>query len=350
MFTITSLFAGMGGIDVGFAEDCVVHRESVDDEFIDHSKTTNVKDFVVLKRLPFVVEMQNDIMKCARTIAELNGWAHGYVLEDVRKLIEDDYAFPHSDVISGGFPCQDFSILNPVKRQGFASDRGTLYRSFVEIVKRARPKLFIAENVKGMLSMPGVLETIKADFASVGYIVAHQLIKCEEFGIPQNRHRVIIMGLRADLASDDMGDDWNIITKNKRTVPCGKYFEHLDEPAESADPAQQYYSKCKSYNHRSSNEIDLATTTPTIRANHHGNIEFRRKDGGVNGEDHLQQRRMTVRETALLQTFPPNTIFYQDGNRPTGTPYCPIGNAVPPLLGYLIADKVAEILSKTNLS
>ena len=70
--------------------------------------------------------------------------------------------------------------------------------------------------------MNGVLDRIKADFAAVGYIVAHQLIKCEEFGIPQNRHRVIIMGLRTDLASDNLEDDWNIIKKNKRTVPVRK--------------------------------------------------------------------------------------------------------------------------------
>ena len=339
MFTITSLFAGMGGIDVGFAEDCVVHRESVDDEFIDHSKTTNVKDFVVLKRLPFVVEMQNDIVPHARALAEMNGWAHGYVVEDVRKLIEADYAFPHSDVIVGGFPCQGFSTAG--LRQG-----STLYESFVEIVRRTTPKIFVAENVKGILSMNGVLDRIKADFAAVGYTVAHQLIKCEEFGIPQNRHRVIIMGLRTDLAPDNLEDDWNIIKKNMRTCPVGKYLAHLDEPADSADPAQQMYCKNAPYNHWTSREINLTLPAPTIRANHNGSIEFRRLNGGVNNEPHLSERRLSVREASLIQTFPPDCKI----TNPWRPSYIAIGNAVPPLLGYLIANKVAEILYKTNLS
>lgn len=342
MYTVTSLFTGMGGMDVGFAEQCVVHRDSVDETFIESdSKFT---DFVTLKRHPFTIVMQNDIEQYPADVARMNGWAHNYVVEDIRKLIDSEHPFPESDVVVGGFPCQDFSILNPVNRKGFASERGTLYRSFIDVIKRVRPKIFVAENVKGMLSMPGVIEKVTGDFSDAGYVVAYQVMKCEEFGMPQARHRLIIMGV-AKAYEHRLGDKWNEITKNKRACPCGKYFEHLPEPEDSDDPAHRFYSKCKAYKHRSSNEIVLTKATPTVRANHHGSIEFRRKKGGVNNEDHLPERRMSVREAALLQTFNPDTQFYDGSRKPSYAAYVPIGNAVPPLLGYLVADKVKELLN-----
>ena len=79
-----------------------------------------------------------------------------------------------------------------------------------------------------------------------------------------------------------------------------------------------------------------------MRAEHHGNIEFRRVTGGKNKEDHLPERRLTVREAALIQTFPPKCVLTE--GKPTGMAYKPIGNAVPPLLGYIIARKVLGLL------
>jgi DNA (cytosine-5)-methyltransferase 1 len=81
-----------------------------------------------------------------------------------------------------------------------------------------------------------------------------------------------------------------------------------------------------------------------MRAEHHGNIEFRRHRGGKNKEDGLEERRLTVREAALIQTFPPNCCLTEPTKK-TGKAYKPIGNAVPPLLGYIIARKVEQILS-----
>jgi DNA (cytosine-5)-methyltransferase 1 len=81
-----------------------------------------------------------------------------------------------------------------------------------------------------------------------------------------------------------------------------------------------------------------------MRAEHHGNIEFRRINGGNNKEDHLPERRLSVREAALIQTFPPNCILTE--RKPTNIAYKPIGNAVPPLLGYIIARKVQQILEE----
>lgn len=338
-YKVLSLFTGMGGMDCGFAEEVIVQKQSVEDDWID---TVQQSNFVSLKRLPFSVVFQNDILKEAKKLAELNHWAHNYHLKDIRELLKENFAFPEADVVIGGFPCQDFSHAG--KRKGFDSSRGTLYQSFVEVVKRVRPYLFVAENVNGLLTMPGnPIEKIVADFSAVGYQVKYELMKCEEVGIPQTRWRVILMGVRTDFASK-LPLSWNILHTSKRTVPTKSYLAHLSEPTETSDPAQQVYSKAaKLAKGQGQKEIVLTACAPTIRAEHHGNIEFRRVTGGVNTEPTLPERRLTVREAALLQTFPPNCILTEPTKKTTMA-YKPIGNAVPPLLGYLIARKVKWIL------
>jgi len=339
---VISLFSGMCGIDVGFSEQVIVHSESILlSEFIDSTYT--IDGFVNLKRLPFKIVFQNDILPAAKKVAELNKWNHNYTLKDIRDCITDNYEFPSADVITGGFPCQDFSHAG--KRKGFDADRGTLYQSYVEVVKRVKPIIFVAENVNGLLTMAGnPIQKIMDDFAAVGYEVKYQLIKCEDFGIPQTRHRVIIMGIRLDYRYK-LKDDWNIITENKKNCAIKHYFMHLEEPDKSTDMAQQAYSKAAKLDKgQGQSEIKIDGFCPTMRAEHHGNIEFRRINGGKNNEGHLPERRLSVREAALIQTFPPNCILTE--GKPSSMAYKPIGNAVPPLLGYIIARKVQQILQQ----
>ena len=340
-YKVLSLFSGMGGMDIGFAEQVIVHSQSIPTEWISSDATPS--GFVSLKRLPFETVFQNDILSEAKEIAEANGWAHTYVLKDLRDLLKEGYAFPQADVITGGFPCQDFSHAG--KRKGFDSTRGTLYQSYVEVVKRVKPLIFVAENVNGLLTMPtNPIETITKDFSEAGYTVKHQLIKCEEFGIPQTRWRVILLGVRNDKAHK-LSEGWNLITENKRSCSIGSYFAHLQEPEVTQDPAQQVYSKAARLEKgQGQKEVALTGFGPTMRAEHHGNIEFRRIKGGVNKEDTLPERRLTVREAALIQTFPPACLL-TDAKKSMKA-YKPIGNAVPPLLGYLVARKVQEILTR----
>ena len=252
--------------------------------------------------------------------------------------------------------CNDFSHAG--KRMGFNSDtthnlkdditdgnsRGTLYKSFVAVVDRVRPKIFIAENVYGLLTMKEEpIKTIMADFSRLGYDVTYQLIKADEFGIPQKRWRVIIIGISKNRKIERLTTHWNIIEKNKIRCNVGHYFKHLDEPEKSTDVAQTLFSKAKRLDKGQGQvEIDLNSVSPTIRAEHHGNIEFRRHTNGVNTtEHHLQQRRLTLREAGLIQTFSPEFIFNKKKDM---TSYKYIGNAVPPLLSYIIADKIEELL------
>jgi DNA (cytosine-5)-methyltransferase 1 len=151
------------------------------------------------------------------------------------------------------------------------------------------------------------------------------------------------MGVRLD-KRHLLGDNWNVLSENKVRCTIGHYFKHLAEPDVTQDPAQKVYSKAALLEKgQGQKEVELDKFAPTMRAEHHGNIEFRRLTGGRNGEPNLMQRRLTVREAALIQTFPPDCILTEP-RRATSKAYKPIGNAVPPLLGYLIGRKVKEIL------
>jgi DNA (cytosine-5)-methyltransferase 1 len=340
-YKVISLFSGMGGMDVGFAEQVVVHENSVaETEYID--TRSSVAGFVNLKRLPFGIVFQNDILPEAKLILDLNKWSRNFHLKDVRNLIKENFEFPSADVITGGFPCQDFSHSG--KRKGFDSSRGTLYQSYVEIVRRVKPLVFVAENVNGLLTMPGEpIKKITRDFSEVGYDVKYQLIKCEDFGIPQTRWRVIIMGVRLD-KRDKLNENWNIIDENKTRCYIGCYFKHLQEPDSTNDQAQKVYSKARRLaKGQGQKEVGLNEFAPTMRAEHHGNIEFRRIRNGKNNEPSLIERRLSVREAALIQTFSPDCIL-MDSAKLNGNAYKPIGNAVPPLLGYIVAKKIEKIL------
>ena len=221
---------------------------------------------------------------------------------------------------------------------------GTLYKSFVSVVEKVKPKVFVAENVYGLLTMKdNPIQQIISDFAKLGYDVHYELIKANEYGIPQKRWRVIIIGISKNRVQDELQTNWNLITKNKINCTIGAYFNHLLEPTDTTDVSQQVFSKAKKLEKGQGQvEINLNGISPTIRAEHHGNIEFRRHLHGINSSEHnLPERRLTIREAGLIQTFPPKFIFNKKKDM---TSYKYIGNAVPPLLSYLVADKIEELL------
>lgn len=357
---VISLFTGIGGMDMGFDGEVIVHKDSIiNNEFID--KPYTIKDFVVLKKNNFESVFQNDILKGAKEVFGFNTDNSKYNTTSIYTLISENFVFPEADIVIGGFPCQDFSHAG--KRNGFKSNkghdlkekvdaekensRGTLYKSFVELVKRVKPKMFVAENVYGLITMKNEpIKQIMKDFSEVGYDVNYQIVYCPDFGIPQTRKRVIIMGIskeRNEMNRDITDVEWNYITKNKTTCNIGKYFHHLKEPNMTEDISQMVYSKAKKLEKgQGQTEVNLESFAPTMRAEHHGNIEFRRhKDSKINKDEaNMDERRLTVREAGLIQTFPPDYVF---SKKKITTAYKYIGNAVPPLLGYLIADKVNEL-------
>jgi len=352
-YTVTSLFTGIGGLDSGFGGSVIVPANAISESaFISHIREYN---FVELKKKDFEIVFQNDIDKGVENVLKMNGTYHNFSNVSIYDLVNADYSFPIADVIIGGFPCQSFSHAG--KRLGFENKKshnvsdevnsknnsGNLYKSYVAVVRKTKPKLFVAENVLGLLTMKNALNQIMTDFASVGYMVEYQVVDCTEYGISQTRKRVIIMGIRNDFTGT-LDKEWNFVTKNKNTCFLREYIQHLKEPIETDDISQKLFSKAKKLNKgQGQTAVSLDGFAPTIRSEHHGNIEFRRLFQDSRVESLGMPRRLTVREAGLIQTFPPNFKFTE---KTMSGPYRWIGNAVPPLLSYLIADKVHDILQK----
>ena len=317
------------------------------------------------------------------------------IVDLVRAHKNGKKVFPKDiDVVTGGFPCQDFSIAG--KRLGFNSDkshdgtsidddipsvenRGQLYMWMKEVISITQPKIFIAENVKGLANLKNVKLIIENDFRSIagnGYLVIDaRVLHAADYGVPQSRERVVFIGFKksalnkkalSELSSENINllyDPYPLkthgYTKNEDGLlppaTLAQALSGLLEPETSSDKSQQNYSKAKYMGKhcQGQSEIDLNDIGPTIRSEHHGNIEFRRlseKNGGKNLKElreGLIERRLTIRECARVQTFPDDYEFIipaSGGKKGVSTSdaYKIIGNAVPPLLGFHIAKRLEK--------
>lgn len=161
---VVSLFSGAGGMDLGFIN------------------------------AGFEIIWANDFFEDAVTSYRKNIGKH-MIHGDITKISSDNIP-DGADVIIGGFPCQGFSVANT--RRSMQDKRNFLYKEMLRIIKDKNPKFFVAENVKGLLSMEDgkVIEMIKSDFESLGYKVEARLLNAAEYGVPQARERVVIIGNR----------------------------------------------------------------------------------------------------------------------------------------------------------
>lgn len=401
---VLSLFSGCGGMDIGLEGGFICHKHSVTNtDWIHHSVND---DWVLLNRNLFRTVFACDILEEARLtwlryMSRYNINPNIYHLSSIVDLVklhkDGNEIFPKNvDIVTGGFPCQDFSVAG--KRKGFDSsvlhngekkldnisseeNRGKLYIWMKQVIDIVQPKMFIAENVKGLVSLGDVKDIIQHDFASANgndYIVLNpQVLHAANYGVPESRERVIFIGIKRSalrpeavkaLEQKEIPSDYNPYPKpthnfnvndiNLSTpVSCRDIFTGLPEPTESGDLAQKVYSCAKYMGNGSQGqtEINIDGLAPTIRSEHHGNIEFRRlssEHGGKIAEElskGLGERRLTPRECALIQTFPPDYpfVFHKANSKryavsPSGA-YKVIGNAVPPMLAYNIARRIQEI-------
>lgn len=413
---VLSLFSGCGGMDLGFEGDFNVPVSCVNEKIHpDWIKERNGQ-FVKLQPTNFNIVFANDIMDIAKTAwtsyFKKFGYKNIFHLESIVDLVKayknGKYKFPQNvDIVTGGFPCQDFSVAG--KRKGFNSERshngkkdyevpttetrGMLYLWMKEVIEITKPKAFIAENVKGLVSFGDVKQIIENDFRNIdkGYLVVPaRVLFAGDYGVPQKRERVIFIGfnkkyLKSDALSalsqsviskeydpypvkthydvSDKSMQLSVLqdaSKLKPYVTTSEVIRDLNEPQdETKDLAQMSYSKAKYCPHsQGQTEINLKGLAPTIRAEHHGNIEYRRLSR-MHGGKHtnelsqgLEERRLTVRECARFQTFPDDYLFVQAAEK-TGryklsasSAYKLIGNAVPPLLAYNIAKRLEELWDK----
>ena len=396
---VLSLFSGCGGMDLGFEGGFPVLKASINKEINpDWNLRTLDSQWVRLPRTRFQTVFANDIRPDAKT-----AWANyfgkrgtpesSYYLDsivDLVKLHKENQVdvFPKGiDVVTGGFPCQDFSIAG--KRQGFNSNkshngsiltdepsvesRGQLYMWMREVISIVHPKMFIAENVKGLTNLADAKEIIEHDFSTIsdgGYLVIPaRVLLAAEYGVPQSRERVIFFGFKKSALTEmakkalsqttipDEYDPYPIPTHSNAPsqrlqpfVTMEQCFTGLLEPDATSDISQQRYSKAKYMGKhcQGQTEVNMNSIGPTIRSEHHGNIEYRRlseEHGGLHTEElaaGLKERRLTIRECARIQTFPDDYEFIipkkgENKGVSASDAYKIIGNAVPPLLGFNIA-------------
>jgi DNA (cytosine-5)-methyltransferase 1 len=322
-YKIVTLFGGCGGLDLGFQGGF-----SIFDRFYD--------------KHPFEIIWSNDIYKQAVETYRANIGDH--VIEgDITEIPNEDIP-KGADIVLGGFPCQDFSVAG--KRQGINVKRGRLYLELKRVIDHIKPKVFVAENVEGLVNMADgvVLEAIKNDFRESGYRVEHHLLHAVNYGVPQIRKRVFIVGVREDI---DVAFEPPIPTHTDNWMTAKEAIDDLW--GKENDPTilnHSQISKAKFYPGRKmqgNTRIKADQPSVTIRAEHHGNIEAHyRTFNDSDPEDMQYWRRLSVRECARIQTFPD---YFEFKGAATHT-YKQIGNAVPPVLGWHVANSVKNVLLK----
>lgn len=307
---IVSLFSGAGGLDFG------------------------------LKSAGHKIIWANDIFSDAVATYRLNIGTH-IVERDISKIRARE--IPDPDVVVGGFPCQGFSVANWGRT---ASDpRNQMYREMLRVVRSKRPAFFIGENVKGLISIGGghMLKLILKEFGALGYDVRWHVINAADYGVPQLRMRLLILGVRRDFDPEIFSfppAPTHVAPEKKESsdlpawITVGKALKHLPEPNGRADIPNHECSRYKlRFNgHLGHRVVDPDRPAPTVtaRGDDRGGVVVLHHPGN--------HRRMTARELAVVQSFPDKFVFA--GAKTSA--YRQIANAVPPLVGLAIGKMLSK--------
>ena len=301
-WTVASLFSGCGGLDLGFVGGF---------DFLGKAYCAQ----------PFEVVWANELNPAACKTYELN---LGPIIQgDVYDKMD---TLPASvDVVIGGFPCQDISING--KMRGIKGERSSLYTAIVEAVRKTDPKVFVAENVGSLFlkTNSDSFRKIVEDFGSLGYAINVHRYDASQYGVPQTRDRVFIVGVRSGLPDyappEPSTPDAPITAKQAiddlRDHPRDEGFSHI-------------WSEAKRSGEQGNRHLVADRPGYTIRAECHGNIQYH----------YDLPRRISMREAARIQSFP-DSFTFASKLRETERQ---IGNAVPPVLAWHIARSVALTL------
>lgn len=308
-YRVTSFFSGCGGLDLGFRGGFSVLGKKYEP-------------------LPFDVVGAYDSLQDAVDCYKLN------LDERIHRadLTEIDVgALPTTDVLIGGFPCQDFSSSGP--KTGFDGKRGRLYLVLLNYMRIHRPRIVIGENVIHLARMQQgeVLRTIVKDFESAGYHFDVWNLYAPDYGVPQSRKRLIFVGVRNDI---DGFPTKPRPTNFGRPMTISQALGDLEEITDETVTNQSQYfvaSKATSGGGQGDTVNEADKVALCIRANSRGRIQFHYK----------LPRRLTVRECARVQTFPDEFVFPYTTQRNLTL----IGNAVPPILAHAVARSVSNFMA-----
>lgn len=314
---VASLFCGCGGTDIGILGDF--------DYLGKHYASNNTE-----------IVYANDIEQSACDLFEAN-FGLRPDNRDIRQVKSDE--IPEFDILTGGFPCQSFSIVaqNP-KRLGIKDEKGMLFFEMCRILRDRQPKCFIAENVKGIMTANKheAFPLIIKEFEDSGYDVKYTVINAATFGVPQKRERVIIVGFRKDLHIDfqfpsvliENEDDYVALANCVDMDVPEKYFFSdkavagmmRNREAMNKGRAQDVTKPCNTVGAHLA-KVSLNSTDPVLLV-----------DG--------RYRRFTPREVARIQSFPENyKLILSDAAQ-----YRALGNAIPPVMFWYVANQVAKCL------
>ena len=307
--TTVSLFSGCGGLDLGLQGGF---------DFLDRHYDV----------LPFSILAALDNSEDAVETYQLNLGQEALLADLTTYPIK---SIPKAEVLTGGFPCQDFSSSGP--KSGLNGKRGQLYKVLSEYMEVHRPKLVIAENVPHLarLSSGAYLKAIIRDFESKGYAFDVWDLYAPDFGLPQSRRRLFLIGVRDDISGFP---EEPVPSHYQSHVPINEGLADLESVVdESVTNQGQYYvaTRASSGGGQGDHTNKVGKVAYCIRANARGRIQFH----------YSLDRRLTVRECARLQSFPDQFVFPYSTQRNLTL----IGNAVPPILGHHVGRSIANFLN-----
>ncbi len=322
MYKVASLFCGCGGADVGILGGFIFNKKRY-------------------KKLPCKLVYALDIDQKAINTHKENLKCTKVVCGDICEIDSSD--IPEHDILVGGFPCQSFSTVNPTKNP--FDDRANLYKQMVRIAKEKQPKVFVAENVKGFMTLHkgAIFKKVISDFNEAGYRTYAQLVNAADYGVPQKRERVIIVGIRHDIAGEYVFPEK---PNEGKWVPLSVAVSEL-----AIDEKKYYFSKkavegMKNAKNNMKRGLAQNLDEPCLTITSHlAKVSLNSRDPVllVDPGNELY-RRFTPREAARIQSFPDEFIF-------AGTEtdaYRQIGNAIPPVMFWHISNSVIGLLQQNS--
>lgn len=317
-YKVASLFSGCGGSDLGMIGGFTYLGKEY--------PTLNFK---------IVFAVDSDI----KAVETYNAnFAHKAICADVSDI--DFNNIEDVDVMIGGFPCQSFSTINPTKDTN--DDRANLYKQIVRFLETKQPKYFICENVKGLLTLQqgAIIQKITKEFRDAGYHIQYRLMKAVEFGIPQRRERVIIVGIRNDL--NTTYEYPHAVNSESKAIPLNRVIDRLDIEEKKYYFSERAVQGMKNAKNNMKRGLWQDLNGPCLTITSHlakTSINSRDPVLLVDPEKELY-RRFTPREAARIQSFPESFVFPVSQS----FAYKQIGNAVPPVFMWHIAHALQKAI------